>query len=205
MATPKRAATTLAAALLAGLIAGCTPTAATPTTPTPSSSSVSPSSTPPTTPPVSSSPSPSPTTSLSSGQRAALAAVEGYTRISHQIGSDPSKYSESQMVKLHQRYTGGAVLTSSVGSFVKLKKRGYRWEGEYVIQSVRVSKVSSDSRKATVTACQDQREIAVVDKAGKPVPSESVMKFNLRQYTLLKPAGTWLIYEMKTVDGKCGE
>lgn len=194
----------LAVVLCAGLASACTP--GVPVTPLPSIPG-SPSS------PSSSgvpSESPTPTASMNSAQAAALAAVEGYLRVSNEIGSAPSEYSKAKMTTVLRRFTGGDMISANVNSFMSMKERGHRWSGAVSIKSSAVGKVT-DNRDARgletqVTACLDQSGLVVVDRGGKPVAGQTVEPFNLRQFSVRRPKGetSWRVFGMATVKGACG-
>lgn len=205
-----RIRSTLAAVLLAGLgAAGCTtpqaPTTAPPGTPT-SASTTSPSASP--TPSATSTPTPSQT--LDANQAAAVAAVKGFWAADTKVGADPAAFTKAQMNAELGRYLGGDALTSQVGYFARLKSKGYRLLGDTTAVWIKTSDVT-DNRSARglevhVTACQDQTTLSVVDKAGQKVADQQFPTFNLRQYSVRKPANAtrWRIYGAMAASGECG-
>lgn len=209
MATPKRAATTMAATLLAGLIAGCTPSGATTVTPTPGNSGRPPSiSTPPVSPPASSqSGSPTPSSTLSANQQAAAEAVRGLVDTSVRLGSQPSQYTNPEMVKELQRYGTGDVPDAIANSYSRLRKNGWRYEGGIEIETLKVARPSLNGTRVIVTACQNQSDLRIVNKAGEVVRDEqkNITAFLLRQYTVRKTDdAAWKVSGFETVKGACG-
>ena len=162
------------------------------------------------TPTASTSPSPTPTSTLDAKQQAAVAAVEGYIRVSNRVGADPSKYSQTQMVKAFRRYTGGDMVKANVTYFMSLKNKDYHYAGPILIQSVKASRVVDNHNarglETQITTCLDQTQATTVTRSGKPAPDESDDPFNLRQFSVLKPVGqsVWRVYGMETVKGECG-
>lgn len=211
MATPKRAASTMAAALLAVLVAGCAPTGAPTTTPTPGTGSPSPSSTASPSPSSTQRPSatttPTPSSTLGAGQEAAVKAVQGLTDTSMKLGSEPSQYTHSEMVKKLQRYGTGDVPESIANSYSRLRKNEWRYEGNVQVEAVKVAKPSLDGTRVIVTACQNQSDLRIVNKSGETVTDEQkrIPAFLLRQYTVRKTGdATWKVAGFATVKGECG-
>lgn len=188
------------------LASGCSPTPSPSSWPTASGSGSE------TTNPSAPTPSPSPSSTLSANQVAAVAALNGYTRVSNEIGADPSRFSAAEMTKTLSKYVGGDMVEASTSDFMRLKGQRYRVLGLIRLKSTEVGRDhdTGDSRgiEVVVTACQDQTEVRVVDKSGNVVEAEqrSIPDFLLRQYSILKPEGTtqWRIYGMETVKGACG-
>ena len=188
------------------LLSGCTspettsPSAASPTA---SSSAVTPSS---------QSPSASPTPTWSADQAAAIAAVDEYRAASQKIWADPAAFSEKAMRALLTPSAGPEVVNSNVASYLDLKKRGFRYEGDTSVLTTLASK-SSDvgyGTEVVVTRCVDQRGIRVVDKDGAEVSAEKLgyelPDFNLRQYTVQKRTTDkgFRIYGIAPTKGECG-
>ena len=177
-----RSAAVASAAIVA--LGGCTPAPVGPI------SSGVPSAT--TAPTVSESPSPSP--SWSAEQQAAIDAVHGYSETSLRIGADPSKYTEAQMRAEFKKYLGGDMLETTVASFAWLKQKGWRYEGETEVVSIQATRVADNHNsrglEVHVTACRDQTHRRIVDKSGNLAKTEQPPKFNLRQYSVRKPAGS---------------
>ena len=205
-----RIRSTLAAVLLAGLgAAGCTtpqaPTTAPPGTPT-SASTTSPSASP--TPSATSTPTPSQT--LDANQAAAVAAVKGGWAADAKIGADPSAFTKAQIRAELGRYLGGDALSSNTGYFAGLKAKGYRRLGEISAIWVKASDVTDNQSarglEVHVTVCQDQSTLSVVDKTGQKVADRQLPTFNLRQYSVRKPANAtrWRIYGAVAASGECG-
>jgi len=181
-------------------IAGCTPTSngsTPPATQAPSSSSPS-------------SPAPSPTPSWSKGQAAAIAAVDGYSDVSLRIGTDPSKFTEAQMTAEFKKYLGPDMLKANVATFMRMRKKGWHYEGGVTVRSLAATKVvdnyNARGLEVHVTACRDQTQRRIVDKAGNLADTQQPPKFNLRQFSVRRPAGStvWRVYGITTVEGKCG-
>ncbi len=208
MATPNRPGATIAAALLLGLVAGCTPSGATTASPTPSASGLPPSnSTPPLSPPASSQPgSPTPSSTLSANQQAAVDAVRGLVDTSMKLGAQPSQYTHSQMVKVLQRYGTGDVPAAVANSYSRLRKNGWRYQGGIEIKSMKVAKPSLNGTRVIVTACQNQSDLRIVNTAGEVVTDEQkqITAFLLRQYTVRKAGAAWKVSGFETVKGECG-
>ena len=201
-----RIRSTLAAVLLAGLgAAGCTTTQAPTTVPTPtvtSSTSASPSASP--------TPSATPTQTLDANQAAAVAAVKGFWAADTKVGADPAAFTKAQMNAELGRYLGGDALTSQVGYFARLKSKGYRLLGDTTAVWIKTSDAtdnhSARGLEVHVTACQDQTTLSVVDKSGQKVADQQFPTFNLRQYSVRKPANAtrWRIYGAMAASGECG-
>lgn len=188
------------------LLSACTPSAVTPPptspgtapTPTPTASQTSPSVT------------PSPT--WSADQAAAIAAVDEYRAAIHTIERDPAGFTEAQMTAILSKVAAGKVVAANVGSYLDLKKRGYRYDGDTSVVSTLVSNPSKESfgTEAFVTRCIDQRALRVLDSAGNEVTREelgyNVPDFNLRQYTVVRRTGseTFLVYGLAPAKGECG-
>lgn len=190
---------------LAGLVlAGCTASPG----PTPSPSPPVATATPTT--PTPSTPSPTPTPTWDAKQTAAVKAVRAYFAASTKIGANPAKYTQTQMVVLLRDSIGGDMIKSNVDSYLYLKKRGYREVGKITMASVEVDKVADYGRgdKMTVTVCQDQTALQVVDRQGKVVASEqkNTPAYLLREYTVRKPPGEgrFRVFGMRTGSGTCG-
>ena len=101
---------------------------------------------------------------------------------------------------------------ANVSSYLSLKKRGLRYDGDAEAVNTKVSDVSKREYglEAFVTKCLDQRGIRVVDEEGREVSESelgySVPDFNLRQYTVVKRTGTrsFLVYGLAPAKGECG-
>lgn len=208
MATPKHAGTTMAAAALLAALAGCTPSGATTVDPTSSTSGLPTStSTPPVSPPVSSQPgSPTPSSTLNANQQAASDAVRGLVETSMKLGSQPSQYKHSEMVKELQRYGTGEVPDAVANSYSRLRKNGWRYQGGIKIETMKVAKPSLNGTRVIVTACQNQSDLRIVNKAGEVVTDEQkqITAFLLRQYTVRKTGAAWKVSGFETVKGECG-
>lgn len=203
----------LAGAVVSGLClgTGCTPsqtvTSPPPTATTPTSTATTP------TPTASSTltSTPTPTESWDPQQAAAVAAVRGFAKVSAEIGADPSRFTEAQMTRRFKEYIGGEMIAPNVGSFMSLRKKGYRESGQMVERSLDVTDVvdnhSSRGLEVHVTVCQDQTELSIVDRAGQIVAAEQPPAFNLRQYSVRKPQkeSRWRVFGMTTVKGDCGQ
>lgn len=189
--------------------AGCTPvqTAPPPST-SPSSTSVSGSPSASSTPTATTTPTPAQT--LDANQTAAVDAVKGAWAADAKIGADPDSFTKAQMRAEFGRYLGGDVLTSNTGYFTKLKSEGYRRIGDTTAIWIKVSDVtdnhSARGLEVHVTACQDQTGVQVVDKKGTAVAGQQFSDFNLRQYSVRKPAkeARWRVYGVMAATGECG-
>lgn len=202
--TPTPASVAVSVVLV--LLSGCT--SAAPSSPPMSSSA---SSGPPS---VSVSPSPSPSSSptWSADQAAAIAAVDEYRAAIHKIEQDPASFSKAQMTSILSKVAGGKVVPANVGSYLDLKKRGYRYDGDTSVVSTIATQASKASfgTEVFVTRCIDQRSLRVVAADGGEVSSQelgyTVPDFNLRQYTVVRRTGTerFLVYGLAPAKGECG-
>lgn len=188
--------------------AGCTPSPTTTPTPTSSSSSMTSSPSTSATPTATSTPTPSQT--LDANQASAVAAIKGSWAADAKIGADPAAFTKAQIKAEFDRYLGGDVLSSNTGYFAGLKAKGYRRLGEITAIWIKATDVtdnhSARGLEVHVTACQDQTTLSVVDKAGQKVADQHLPTYNLRQYSVRKPAGEkrWRIYGVMAASGECG-
>jgi hypothetical protein len=164
----------------------------------------------PSTPAASTSPTPSAT--LSADQAAAAQAVEDYRAAIRPIASNPAAYTEAQMRTILEKVAGGEVVSANLGSYLSLKKRGFRYDGDATAITTKVGFVGKPNYglEVAVTKCLDQRTIRVLDKAGDEVSEAelgyNIPDFNLRQYTTIKRTGSdkFLVYGIASVKGECG-
>ena len=191
----------LAVTLAIGLgIAGCTPTASGSTPP----ATVGPSATAP------SSPTPSPTSTWSPEQAAAIAAVNGYSATTLRIGANPSKFNEAEMTAEFKKYLGPNMLTANVTSLMHLRRNGWHQAGEVAVLSLVATEVVNNHNErgleVHVTACLDQSRLRIVDRSGAPAKTDQPTRFNLRQFSVRRPAGSrsWRVYGIATATGACG-
>jgi hypothetical protein len=139
-----------------------------------------------------------------------VAAVKDGWAANAKVGADPSAFTKAEMRAEFGRYLGGDALASQVGYFTKLKSKGYRLLGDTTAVWIKASDVvdnhSSRGLEVHVTACQDQTTLSVVDEAGQKVADQHLPTFNLRQYSVRKPAGEtrWRIYGAVAASGECG-
>lgn len=192
--------------LAAVLLSACTSSSPPGTTqPTPSATSPIPTAASPT-------PSPSVTSTWSPEQLDALQSVEDYRAAIRPIAEDPAGFTEAKMRAILGKVAAREIVDANVSSYLSLKKRGFRYDGDAEAISTKVTDVSKREYgfEAFVTKCLDQRAIRVVDEAGREV-SESelgyaVPDFNLRQYTVIKRTGTqsFLVYGLAPAKGECG-
>lgn len=109
-----------------------------------------------------------------------------------------------------KKYLGSDMLDANVASFVMLKKNGWHYEGDVKILSLNATKAvdnhNSRGLEVHVTSCRDQSAMRVADQSGNLAKTDQPPKYNLRQYSVRKPAGSdiWRVYGIATVDGKCG-
>ncbi len=205
-----RSAAMRAAASCVAVVAvvGCTAT--TTTTPSPSTTVAPSKSSTTLAPSASSTATPSPATTWSEEQQAALDAVNGYLDVSETIGADPSKFTERQMTNAFKKYIGGDMVEANVASFMRLKRNGWRYVGDVTILSTKITKVidnhNSRGLEAHVTTCRDQSQRRIVDADGELADTDQPPKFNLRQFSVRMPAGSngWRVYGLSTANGKCG-
>ena len=138
--------------------------------------------------------------------------MDEYRAAIHRIESNPADFSKAEMTAILKRVAGGNVITANVASYLDLKKRGFRYDGDTAVVSTKVSKPSKASYGAevVVTRCIDQRALRVLDKGGAEVSSAklgyTVPDFNLRQYTVVRPQGSkqFLVYGLAPAKGDCG-
>ena len=111
-----------------------------------------------------------------------------------------------------RKVAGPAVVRANVSSFMDLRKRGLRYDG-IVVATMTVThpeKATSDGVEIYVTRCNDQRGFRALDKNGQIVDEMTlgypIPAFNLRQYTVRKPAGEgrFRVFEIGPVAGRCG-
>ena len=201
--------TLIAAVTFAVLLAGCTSNAPSSAS-SPTQTSGDPASTSTSSPTATSTPSPTPT--WSDEQAAAVQAVDGYRAAIRPIAEDPASFSEARMREILKKVAGGKVVDANVGSYMSLRKRGFRYDGDPVAVSTKMSDVSRPSYgvEVFVTKCLDQREVRVLDTAGREVPEAElgypVPDFNLRQYTVIMETGTnrFLVFGLASAKGQCG-
>ncbi len=198
-----RASLVVAASAVAILVSACTPAAA----PTPSapSTSVSPTV-------VSAMPTPTPTQTWSAVERDAIAAVDAYRDAGLQIENDPAAFTEKQMRALLTKVAGPEVVKANVGSYLNLKKRGFRYAGT-VVPLMTISHGATDVGYATqviVTRCNDQRGLKALDRSGREVDEATlgyaIPDFNMRQYVVQKRKGDkhFRVYGIGSASGSCG-
>ena len=177
----------VAASLATALLSACTLAGADPASPTPAGTSMT---SPATEPSATPSATPSPTATWSSDQASAIQAVAAYRAVSQQIASAPSDFAEAQMTAALKKVAGPEVVKANVASYVSLKKRGLRYDGNTSVLSTLASKPSDVGYgvEVVVTHCVDQRGVRLVDLNGVEVSGDesgdSVANFNLRQYTV---------------------
>lgn len=205
-----RLAAAVGGGLITVLLAGCVgPAPGLPTVSPQASATVSPSS-PTATATVS--PTPAPSLTWSADQAAAVAAVAQLLKVSEEVRADPSKFTKAQVTARLAPYSGGNMLTAGVTAVVKMQKEQVRRLGSIVvvstIASAAVDNRDERGRQVHVTVCQDQRNLSYVDRDGDVATSwqKETPAFNLRQYSVRKPAGSsgWRVYGAATVAGRCG-
>lgn len=198
-----RASLVVAVSTVAMLLSACTPTA-----------SPSPSGTPVSAPPTvaSASPRPTSTQTWSTVEQAAVAAVDAYKAAARRIENDPAAFTEKQMKAILTKVAGPEVVKANVGSYLDLKKRGFRYSGASV-PVMTVSHGATDVEYATqviVTRCNDQRGVKVLDKDGREVDEATLgynlPEFNMRQYVVQKRKGEthFRVYGLGKGSGSCG-
>lgn len=198
-----RASLVVAAGAVCILLSACTATGA----PSPSGASASGSPT-----VVTAAPTPTPTETWSAVERDAIAAVDAYKAAGLRIENNPAAFTEKQMTALLTPVAGPAVVKANVGSYLDLKKRGFRYDGT-VRPLMTTSHGATDVGYATqviVTRCNDQRELRVVDRDGREVNEATlgyeVPEFNMRQYVVQKREGDkhFRVYGIGSASGSCG-
>ena len=157
---------TLVGAIPVVALSGCVPGG------TPASSTASPPST-ATSSSVPSTATPTPSATWSPDQQSAIDALNGYSATSARVGADPSKFTQAQMEAAFGKFLGPDMVEANVGSFMSLKKNGWRYEGDVAILSLKATKAidNHDQRglEVHVTTCRDQSAVRVSDASGKTV------------------------------------
>ncbi len=202
----------IASAVALVVISGCsasTPTPSPSVAPSRPSQPASPTSTVEPTP----SSTPIPTATWSVEQAAAIQAVDDFDAASAEIAADPASFTEAQMKALFEKSVAADVLSRNVESFLAMGEKGYREEGRREALFTLATDPVDDGLgpEIHVTRCWDQRGLAVVDSYGMPVGGDEgdegylYPDFNLRQYTVLKPAKekTFRVFGVQTVNGAC--
>lgn len=116
------------------------------------------------------------------------------------------------MTKLFKQYAGGDMISDNVNYFMSMRKNGWRYEGRIAAVSINATKVADNHNErgleVHVTVCQDQTAVKIVDADGAVVADQQskIPAFNLRQYSVRKPAksDTWLVFGQQTIQGECG-
>lgn len=161
---------------------------------------------------ISATPTPTPSQTWSAVEQAAIAAVDAYKAAARRIENDPAAFSEKQMKALLTKVAGPEVVKANVGSYLDLKKRGFRYTGGSV-PVMTVSHGATDVGYATqviVTRCSDQRGVKVLDKDGREVDEATLgyelPQFNMRQYVVQKRKGEthFRVYGLGKGSGSCG-
>lgn len=198
-----RASLVVAASAVAILMAACTP----PGSPSPSAAPTTGS---PTTTPAT--PMPSPTQTWSGVERDAIAAVDAYRDAGLRIENNPAAFTEKQMRAVLTAVAGPDVVEANVGSYLNLKKRGFRYAGT-VVPLMTTSHGATDVGYATqviITRCNDQRGLKAVDKNGREIDEATlgykIPEFNMRQYVVQKRKGDkqFRVYGIGSASGSCG-
>lgn len=166
--------------------------------------------------PTAGSPSASPTETATptwTGQQAAaIEAVDAYRAASQRIWSAPDSYSKAEMTTLLKPTAGPDVVSSNVGSYLDLKKRGLRILGDTAVLSSAADKATDVdyATQVVVTLCIDQRQLRAVDMSGNEVGADvlgyELTDFNLRQYTVQKrnTDKAFRVYGIAPAKGVCG-
>lgn len=202
----------LRASLIAGPLAAlflcaCTPSGSPTFTADATSSASSPVST-ASTPPSSQ----TPTSTWSADQAAAIEAVDAYWAAIARIEANPAGFNESQMKAILKMVAGDEVVASNVGSYLSLKKRGFRYDGSAAALQTWATGPSNPSYglEVVVTRCVDQRSLRVLNQAGAEVSEAElgyrIPDFNLRQYTVVKAKSdaVFRVYGLAPAKGDCG-
>lgn len=116
------------------------------------------------------------------------------------------------MTALLRASAGSQVVTSNVGSYLALKKRGLRILGNTSVLTAAAGKAADVgyASQVLVTLCIDQRELRAVDKSGKEVSAAvlgyELADFNLREYTVQKRSTdkVFRVYGIAPAKGACG-
>jgi hypothetical protein len=138
--------------------------------------------------------------------------VDAYWAAAAKIERDPAAFSEPEMSATLRKVAGDEVVAANVGTYLDLKKRGFRFEGSRKALTTEVSEPATKSygMEINVTRCVDQRGIRVVDKTGTEVSASvlgyEIPAFNLRQYTVVKTKNdkTLRVYGLGYAEGACG-
>lgn len=116
------------------------------------------------------------------------------------------------MRALLTKVAGPEVVKANVGSYLNLKKRGFRYAGT-VVPLKAISHGVTDVGYATqviVTRCNDQRGLKAVDGSGREVDEATlgykIPEFNMRQYVVQKRKGDkhFRVYGIGSASGSCG-
>ena len=198
-----RAPLVATASALAILLAACMP-AGSPSPSVPSN---------PASPTVTSAmPAPTPTETWSAVERDAIDAVDAYRDAGLRIENNPAAFTERQMRAVLTAVAGPDVVKANVGSYLNLKKRGFRYAGT-VLPLMTTSHGATDLGYGTqviVTRCNDQRALKVLDRDGREVDEATlgykVPKFNMRQYVVEKRKRDerFRVYGIGSASGSCG-
>ncbi|MFT4217426.1 MAG: hypothetical protein QM619_09630 [Micropruina sp.] len=121
--------------------------------------------------------------------------MDAYKAATQRIENNPAAFTEKQMTALLTKVAGRDVVKANVGSYLDLKKRGFRYAGSVspIWTNVTGTADHGDAVEIVVTRCYDQRAIKAVDKDGNAVDQATlgyrIPEFNLRQYQVVKADG----------------
>ncbi len=164
------------------------------------------------TPAASVTPTPTPTETWSAVERDAIAAVDAYRDAGLRIENNPAGFTEKQMRAVLTAVAGPEVVKANVGSYLNLKKRGFRYAGT-VLPLMTTSHGATGVGYATqviITRCNDQRGLKAVDKHGREVDEATlgyrIPEFNMRQYVVQKREDDkhFRVYGIGSASGSCG-
>lgn len=194
------------AALVAVLLAGCTPAPGPTRTPTPTptqTATATATATP--TPTATPTDTPTPTPSLSSDQQAALAQARGFAEALRQLGERPaSEFSQKVITEALQPYATGPIITGYLDGFRVRADEGIHNEGEAVELWADVGAPThpDDMTSIVVTICRDQRAVRAVDGRGEFV-DKGYPDFLRYGYEMRDVDGVFKVWQVDNLGESC--
>jgi hypothetical protein len=185
MNTHPRFSATVAAALAAVLLAGCTTSQAV----------VDPTVTPST--PV---PSPTPTPIYSPDQATALANASTFENLLSRVRHDPRMTGQLTMIKILKPISDAPMIQAALNGRNRWNQAGWKEIGEQKIVTTKVGDPTpvGSATSITVTFCKDQSATKVVDKKGVEINDSTLhVPYLLRTYDLrkAKDGKTFKVYQ----------
>ncbi len=116
------------------------------------------------------------------------------------------------MGTLLRKWAGPEVVKSNVASYLKLKKRGFRYDSGTKVLTTTATAASDVGygTEVVITRCIDQSPARVLDKDDEVVSEEElgykIPQFLLRQYTAQRRTDdkTFRVYGLAPTKGECG-